>query len=93
MTGTPCGLPHHTHTESTCTDRPGHAGPHAGPLIIDGREIGSVAWDEPAPTADLDRCPAAHGSLGRLCKLPTGHPGMHIGSGPNGGATWFGDAS
>ena len=49
--------------------------------------------DGPCYVDDLDRCPAAHGALGRLCKLPTGHPGMHIGSGPNGGAAWFGDAS
>ncbi|MFM9589840.1 hypothetical protein ACKI1J_15045 [Streptomyces scabiei] len=38
------------------------------------------------------QCPAKHGALGRICELPPGHPGMHTGSGPNGGAVWDGDA-
>ncbi len=48
---------------------------------------------EPGKEADLNRCPAKHGALGRICELPTGHSGMHTGSGPNGGAVWDGDAS
>ncbi|MFI1928310.1 hypothetical protein [Streptomyces sp. NPDC020377] len=43
-------------------------------------------------TREAQRCPAKHGALGRICKLPLGHTGMHTGSGPNGGAVWDGDA-
>jgi hypothetical protein len=46
-----CGLPHYTYTESLCIEPAGHyrrdRDPHAGPLIIDGRECGGIAWDEP----------------------------------------------
>jgi hypothetical protein len=45
------------------------------------------------PDGEADTCPAAHGALGRICELPTGHAGMHTGAGPNGGAVWQGDAS
>jgi hypothetical protein len=48
---------------------------------------------DPELAALLNSCPAAHGTLGRICELPAGHPGMHTGSGPNGGAVWDGDAS
>ncbi|MDX3575948.1 hypothetical protein [Streptomyces sp. FL07-04A] len=51
MTTNLCGLPHYTYTESICTEPAGHyqwrEDPHAGPLIIDGRECGGLAWDEP----------------------------------------------
>jgi hypothetical protein len=51
VTGPLCGLPHYQHTESTCTQPAGHyqpdLDPHAGPLIIDGRQCGGLAWDEP----------------------------------------------
>ena len=47
-----CGLPHYGHPESTCIEPAGHyvrdRDPHAAPLIIDGREVGAVAWNEPA---------------------------------------------
>ncbi|MFE1205672.1 hypothetical protein ACFW5V_28710 [Streptomyces sp. NPDC058762] len=43
----PCALPHYDYPESTCTETAGHTGPHAAPLIINGRERGAVAWDEP----------------------------------------------
>lgn len=50
----PCGLPHHTWPETVCTEPAGHyqpdTDPHAAPLIIDGRNCGGCAWDEPAPT-------------------------------------------
>ena len=46
-----CGVPHYTYPESTCTEPAGHYrriyDPHAAPLIINGREVGAVAWDEP----------------------------------------------
>lgn len=51
MTGRLCGLPHYDYPESTCTQPAGHTGPHAAPLIIDGRECGAVAWDEPEQPA------------------------------------------
>lgn len=51
MTTALCGLPHYTYTESICTEPAGHyvrdRDPHAGPLIIDGRQCGALAWDEP----------------------------------------------
>lgn len=51
MTDGLCGLPHYDYPESTCTQPAGHyrrdRDPHAAPLIIDGRECGAVAWDEP----------------------------------------------
>lgn len=53
MTTERCGQPHHDHPESVCTEPAGHyrreRDPHAGPLIIDGRQCGGVAWDEPEP--------------------------------------------
>jgi hypothetical protein len=46
-----CGAPHHDYPQTLCTEPPGHyvpdRDPHAGPLIIDGRECGGAAWDEP----------------------------------------------
>lgn len=46
-----CGRPHHDYPETLCTEPPGHyqpnRDPHAGPLIINGRECGGAAWDEP----------------------------------------------
>ena len=54
MTGSLCGLPHYEHTESLCTEPAGHyipdRDPHAGPLIINGRECGGISWDEPKDT-------------------------------------------
>lgn len=50
-TTTLCGQPHYRYTESRCTEPAGHyvrdRDPHAAPLIIDGRERGGIAWDEP----------------------------------------------
>ncbi|MFD5491563.1 hypothetical protein ACFWH4_01145 [Streptomyces sp. NPDC127091] len=50
----PCGAPHHDHPQTLCTEPAGHyqpeRDPHAGPLIIDGRECGAAAWDEPKET-------------------------------------------
>ena len=50
MTGL-CGLPHHQHSETLCTQPAGHyqpdQDPHAGPLILDGHVRGGAAWDEP----------------------------------------------
>ena len=46
-----CGTPHYDYPETLCTEPAGHyvrdRDPHAGPLIVDGREIGGAAWDEP----------------------------------------------
>lgn len=51
MTGPVCRAPHHQHPETLCTQPPSHyrrdTNPHAGPLIIRGRQCGSAAWDEP----------------------------------------------
>ncbi len=52
MTDQPeCGLPHHNHPDTVCTEPAGHyqplTNPHAGPLIIDGYECGAAAWDIP----------------------------------------------
>ncbi|GGW15817.1 hypothetical protein GCM10018980_51410 [Streptomyces capoamus] len=47
-----CGARHHQYPDTVCTEPPGHyrrdVDPHAGPLVIDGRERGGAAWDEPA---------------------------------------------
>jgi hypothetical protein len=47
----PCGTPHHDYPDTRCTEPAGHyrpdRDPHAGPLIVDGREVGAAAWDEP----------------------------------------------
>jgi hypothetical protein len=56
MTDQLCGQPHYDHPESTCAEPAGHyrpgSAPHAGPLVIDGRQGGAAAWDELArPTA------------------------------------------
>jgi hypothetical protein len=52
VTDDQCRQPHHDHPETLCTEPAGHYrpldDPHAGPLIIDGRHVGGVAWDEPA---------------------------------------------
>lgn len=51
MTAPTCGTPHYDYPESRCTEPPGHYRRewdcHAAPLIINGRECGAVAWDEP----------------------------------------------
>lgn len=56
---TVCGLPHHDHPESRCTEPAGHyrrdRDSHAAPLVIDGRRGGAVAWDEPARPTDGDQ--------------------------------------
>jgi hypothetical protein len=50
-TPTTCGQPHHNYPETLCTELAGHyirdRDPHAGPLVVAGREIGGAAWDEP----------------------------------------------
>ncbi|HLU97778.1 MAG TPA: hypothetical protein VKZ89_13140 [Thermobifida alba] len=59
MTGQLCGASHHRYSETLCTEPAGHyrpeRDPHAGPLIIDGRERGGAAWDEPKDTRMTDR--------------------------------------
>ncbi|MBZ6250538.1 hypothetical protein KVH27_19420 [Streptomyces olivaceus] len=59
MTSPLCGAPHHDHPDTLCTQPAGHyrrdRDPHGGPLIIDGRERGSAAWDEPQETPMADR--------------------------------------
>lgn len=51
MTAPLCGTPHYRYPETLCTEPAGHyrtdRDPHAGPLIINSREIGGAAWDEP----------------------------------------------
>lgn len=51
MTAPTCGAPHYDYPKSRCTEPPGHYRRewdcHAAPLIINGRECGAVAWDEP----------------------------------------------
>lgn len=51
MTGPVCGAPHHQHPETHCTQPADHyrpnTDPHAGPLILNGRQCGAAAWDEP----------------------------------------------
>lgn len=41
----------HTIQDTVCTEPAGHyrreTDPHAGPLIVGGRQIGGAAWDEP----------------------------------------------
>ena len=53
MTVPTCGTPHYDYSESLCTEPAGHyirdRDPHAAPLIIDGRQCGGLAWDEPEP--------------------------------------------
>lgn len=62
-----CGHPHHRYTESLCTEPAGHyipdRDPHAGPLIINGRECGGLAWDEPKETL----MPIQPGQIYRHC--------------------------
>lgn len=54
MTDQLCGLPHYDYPESTCAEPAGHyrrdRDSHAAPLVIDGRQCGAVAWDEPIRT-------------------------------------------
>lgn len=63
MTGPTCGTPHYSYPESLCTEPAGHyvreRDPHAAPLIIDGRECGGLAWDEPEHHMP-DRIPLDH---------------------------------
>lgn len=51
MTTELCGQPHYDYPDTVCTEPAGHyrreADPHAGPLIVGGRQIGGAAWDEP----------------------------------------------
>lgn len=46
-----CGVPHHQHPETLCTQPASHyqrdRDPHAGQLIINGRVCGVAVWDEP----------------------------------------------
>lgn len=54
MTSPLCGQPHYRYPETLCAEPAGHyvrdRDPHAGPLIIDGRQRGAAAWDEPKDT-------------------------------------------
>jgi hypothetical protein len=54
-----CGAPHHLYPDTLCTEPAGHyrrdRDPHAGPLIVDGRERGGAAWDEPKERRVNDR--------------------------------------
>ncbi|MFI7294002.1 hypothetical protein [Streptomyces sp. NPDC050121] len=65
---------------------------HACKAPCDYAERPAVGEQPDTQTREAQRCPAKHGALGRICKLPLGHTGMHTGSGPNGGAVWDGDA-
>jgi hypothetical protein len=52
MTGPLCGARHRQYPETLCIQLTGHyradgSSPHAGLLVIDGREAGAAAWDEP----------------------------------------------
>ncbi|MFF0166764.1 hypothetical protein [Streptomyces prasinus] len=52
MTGPLCGARHWQHPDTLCTELTGHdradgSSPHAGLLIIDGREAGVITWNEP----------------------------------------------
>lgn len=46
-----CGARHHDHTQTVCTEPFGHyrpgVDPHAGPLVVNGKEIGRASWDQP----------------------------------------------
>jgi hypothetical protein len=59
MTDPLCVARHHHYPDTLCTEPAGHyvrdRDPHAGPLIIDGRERGSAAWDEPEEQPVTDR--------------------------------------
>ncbi len=59
MTDPLCGARHHHYPDTLCTEPAGHyvrdRDPHAGPLIIDGRERGGAAWDEPEEQPVTDR--------------------------------------
>jgi hypothetical protein len=51
MTGPLCGARHREYPDTLCTELTGHdqadGSPHTGLLIIDGREAGAIAWNEP----------------------------------------------
>jgi hypothetical protein len=59
MNTPPCGAPHHLYPDTLCTEPAGHyrrdRDPHAGPLIVGGRERGGAAWDEPKERRMSDR--------------------------------------
>jgi hypothetical protein len=59
MNTLPCGAPHHLYPDTLCTEPAGHyrrdRDPHAGPLIVGGRERGGAAWDEPKDRRMSDR--------------------------------------
>ena len=59
MTNPLCGTPHYRYPETLCTEPAHHyipdRDPHAGPLIINSREIGGAAWDEPKEQHMSDR--------------------------------------
>lgn len=54
-----CGARHYQYPDTVCTEPAGHyqrtVDPHAGPLVIDGRERGGAAWDEPAAVSAAAR--------------------------------------
>ncbi|MFC8276273.1 hypothetical protein ACFUJR_27830 [Streptomyces sp. NPDC057271] len=49
-----CGLAHYADPETVCTEPTSHDGPHAGPYLVDGKQAGGAAWDQPGadPTTD-----------------------------------------
>ncbi|WP_221888933.1 hypothetical protein, partial [Streptomyces sp. WAC08241] len=44
-----CGVACDQYPETICTDHVGHTGPHGGPLVVNGKEIGGAAWDPAGP--------------------------------------------
>ncbi|MGW0032079.1 hypothetical protein ACWDXD_19915 [Streptomyces sp. NPDC003314] len=82
-----CGIPCDQYPETTCTDSAGHTGPHGGPLVVGGKEIGGAAWgtDQPEPaqprhTADLRQqyAEALAGHAGSKAFLADGHEWEHV---------------
>jgi len=55
MTGPLCAARHWQHPDTLCLEVADHdradETPHAGLLIIDGREAGHITWDEPKETS------------------------------------------
>ncbi|MCM8552265.1 hypothetical protein [Streptomyces sp. STCH 565 A] len=83
MTSPLCGAPHHDHPDTLCTQPADHyrrdRDPHGGPLIIDGRECGGAAWDEPQETpmteeTGPEQCPPGVHSIFDPCPGDCGKP-------------------
>ena len=77
MTEPLCGAPHHRYPDTLCTEPAGHyqpdRDPHAGPLIINGREAGAAAWDEPKETPMPDQSSAGPARSGSTERCTCGH--------------------